>query len=272
MIRKPHLSLALLACALVSLAGCGGSALAPSGAGDQAAPPLSAIATISGHGATTVVLQSGLQDDRTSWSSVQPRLAKHATVISHDRPGRGAYGPALTSRDPCSIAREQHALLQRAGLPPPYVLVGHSLGGLYQYAFARLYPDEVAGMVLIDPTHPAHWATMQREHPGSAALMRAIRLTAFTTADRAEFDQQSECIDTLPPPRTRPTPTILLVSGQRRPEELGMVPMIERLRKDWLQLLGIGGMELVKDAGHYVQHDRPDVVVKAVQSVISAIE
>ncbi len=269
---RTRFSYALLAYTLFGLVGCGGSALTPSGEDDQGAAPVSAIATITGQGPTTVVLQSGLQDDHSSWNTVQPLVARFATVISHDRPGRGNHRATSTPRDPCSIAKEQHDLLQRAGLQPPYVLVGHSLGGLYQYAFARLYPEEVAGMVLIDPTHPAHWATMQREHPGSAALMRTIRLTAFRATDRAEFDQQSDCIDSLPGPRSKPIPTRLLVSGQRRPEEQGMVAMIERLRIDWLHLLGIPTLEVVKDAGHYVHHDRPEAVVKAVREVVSTFD
>lgn len=66
-------------------------------------------------------------------------------------------------------------LLSTVGAQPPYLLVGHSLGGQYQYAYALLFPQDVAGMLLLDPTHPDHWTSLQREAP----------LTAATIADKA---------------------------------------------------------------------------------------
>ena len=110
--------------------------------------------------APAVVLQSGLGDGRTTWDRLWPLLTARHRAFALDRPGYGDSPSTTAPRDPCQVARETHAVLHEAKVPPPYLLVGHSLGGLYQFAFARLYPDETAGMRLLDPTHPAHWATL----------------------------------------------------------------------------------------------------------------
>jgi pimeloyl-ACP methyl ester carboxylesterase len=79
---------------------------------------------------------------------------------------------------PCTQARELRAGLQAVGVAPPYLLVGHSIGGLYQHAFTRRYPEEVAALLLIGPTHPQHWSTMEREAPALSTFVRTMRATA----------------------------------------------------------------------------------------------
>src|SRR5574343_1205197 len=115
--------------------------------------------------APTVVLQAGLGDGQSAWRPVLPALQQLGPVFAYDRPGYGSAASVDGARDPCTIARELHALLQQQQVAPPYLLVGHSIGGLYQYVYARLYPQEVAGMVLLDPTHTEHWASMQQQVP-----------------------------------------------------------------------------------------------------------
>jgi pimeloyl-ACP methyl ester carboxylesterase len=98
----------------------------------------------------TVILEAGLTATSTSWAWVQPEVAKFAPVIAYDRAGLGWSDAGERPRDGRQIAKELHALLAAMKLPPPYVLVGHSLGGSFMRVFAGLYPDEVAGLVLID--------------------------------------------------------------------------------------------------------------------------
>jgi pimeloyl-ACP methyl ester carboxylesterase len=109
------------------------------------------------HPGPTVVLDSGMVSFSSNWAWVQPELAKTTRVVAHDRAGLGWSDPGPTPRDAGQSARELHAALQRAGITGPYVLAGHSYGGLAQRAFAAVYPDEVAGMVLVDASHPDQW-------------------------------------------------------------------------------------------------------------------
>lgn len=108
----------------------------------------------SGAGAPTVVMDAGLGDSSIVWALVQPEVAEFARVCSYDRPGYGWSDEANVPRDSEHAARQLHQLLTSAGIVGPYILVGHSFGGLNQLVFALLYPHEVVGMVLVDSSHP----------------------------------------------------------------------------------------------------------------------
>ncbi len=101
----------------------------------------------------TIVLISGLGTNALVWRLVQPEVAKFTHVVSYDRAGLGSSTPTETPRTPANIAAELYDLLLVAKIPPPYILVGHSMGGVHARAFVRAYADEVAGLVLVDSSH-----------------------------------------------------------------------------------------------------------------------
>lgn len=105
----------------------------------------------------TILLEAGLMSTVLSWADLQRQLSRNHRVVSYDRAGLGwsDIGPMARTSD--RIVNELHTLLRRASIPPPYVLVGHSFGGLTVPLFAARFPDEVAGMVLVDPVAPAEW-------------------------------------------------------------------------------------------------------------------
>lgn len=111
----------------------------------------------SGHGGPTILLEAGLMSTVLSWSDLQRELSGSFRVVSYDRAGLGwsDLGPMPRTAD--RIVDELHTLLQRAAISPPYVLVGHSFGGLTMPLFAAHFPEEVAGMVLVDPVAAAEW-------------------------------------------------------------------------------------------------------------------
>jgi pimeloyl-ACP methyl ester carboxylesterase len=108
-----------------------------------------------GSGSPTVVLEPGAGAMSSALGWIAPAVARDTRVCVYDRAGRGWSEPADGSQDGLQIATDLHTLLQRGQVPGPYVLAGHSFGGLYVLTFAARYPDEVAGMVLIDSTAPA---------------------------------------------------------------------------------------------------------------------
>ena len=127
-------------------------------------PPPGELVDVGGHrlhinctgtGSATVVIEAGLGDWSTSWGAdVQPEVAKTTRVCTYDRVGLGwSEGAALPS-DAAQFAKELHTLLQNANVPGPYVMVGHSLGGLIVRVFAHDYTSEVAGVVLVDSMNP----------------------------------------------------------------------------------------------------------------------
>lgn len=110
-----------------------------------------------GSGPYTVLLEAGLMSTVLSWSGLQEELSKSHRVVSYDRAGLGwsDLGPMPRTAD--RIVEELHLMLERAGIPAPYVLVGHSFGGLTMPLFATRYPQETLGVVLVDGVAPAEW-------------------------------------------------------------------------------------------------------------------
>jgi pimeloyl-ACP methyl ester carboxylesterase len=108
-----------------------------------------------GSGSPTVVLQPGGGDFSSAMAWIAPAVASQIRVCVYDRPGRGWSEPAASPQDATQIATDLHTLLQRGNVARPYVLAGHSFGGLYVLTYADRYPDDVAGMVLVDSTNPA---------------------------------------------------------------------------------------------------------------------
>jgi pimeloyl-ACP methyl ester carboxylesterase len=116
-----------------------------------------------GQGSPTVILESGLGTMSADWANVQPQVAKATRVCSYDRAGTGWSERGPEPRDPKQIAHELHTLLGNAGIDDPYVLVGQSFGGLYVRMYDDMYPKEVAGMVLVDSSHPGMWPRLPKE-------------------------------------------------------------------------------------------------------------
>src|SRR5437868_10053956 len=108
----------------------------------------------SGQGSPTVILESGLGGPSVDWLMVQPEVAKFARVCSYDRAGYGWSDSSPEPRLPSIMTEELHTLLQKAGLKPPYILVGHSFGAFNVRMYAHKFPNEVAGVVLVDGSHP----------------------------------------------------------------------------------------------------------------------
>lgn len=130
----------------------------------------------SGEGTPTVVLDSGLPGTVLSWKFVQSEVARFARVCSYDRAGLGWSDTGPMPRTSRQIVEELRALLRHAGIAPRYVMVGHSFGSFTARLYAGLYPEEVAGIVLVDPIHPNEWLHMpagqRRQLHGAAGLCR----------------------------------------------------------------------------------------------------
>lgn len=115
---------------------------------------------VMGDGEYTVVLDSGMACFSLGWMLVQPEIAKFARVLSYDRAGYGWSDESPLPRTSRNIVSELHHMLKIAKVPPPYILVGHSFGGVNMRLYAATYPDEVAGIILVDSAHEEHFQKM----------------------------------------------------------------------------------------------------------------
>jgi pimeloyl-ACP methyl ester carboxylesterase len=129
----------------------------------KAYPPPGQLIDVGGHrlhlyctgsGSPTVVLEPGHGGSSSDFGWITPAVARETRVCVYDRAGRGWSDAANSPQDGAHIAADLHTLLERAHVPGPYVLAGHSFGGLYIQSFAAQFPDQVAGMVLLDSTAP----------------------------------------------------------------------------------------------------------------------
>lgn len=237
----------------------------------------------------TVLLEAGLGGDHTSWERVQPAVAELARVCSYDRAGLGASDPATTPRTSADVVEELHQLLAAAGESGPYLLVGHSFGGLFVRHFAHEYPDEVVGVILVDAVHEAWWQRAAALLPPPAAdeneQLRAFR--QYVTTDYADPTLNPEGIDI---PATAQAlqavttlgdmPLLVLVAGVPMlgegvlsPELTGQLnQLLQETLPEALTKLSTQSLRITVDnSGHNIPTEQPNVVVAAIRTVIDVV-
>jgi len=223
-----------------------------------------------GRGEPLVVLESGLGDSWASWRPVLAPLCGRCRVMAYSRPGYGASSEVSTPRDISTEARELHGLLHAMGEEPPYVLVGHSLGGLIVQAFAATHPDEVIGLLLVDAPHPDQIEYLNRD---TSAAGSAYRLFAAGLQGVARSEHES-----LVAPRgghfegesaLYGGPTIFLCAWLQQDPAVVAYQRIRRM----LALTASASYpraELRKVfCHHYIHHERPLSVIDAVDEILA---
>ena len=224
---------------------------------------------IEGTGPRTVVLESGFGDTLDIWQAIQPRVAEHcARTFSYNRAGYIDSDPAVADRDAASIVGELREELQRRNLPPPYVLVGHSLGGLYMQYFARNFPGDVAGLVLIDSTHWQQGLRVDVTADTPYQSRTAITLYMPLVMRRELSDSATAGLEVNGSPSAPVIPTIVLSStrlgmNQTAEQRTQAVTLQNNIAADFP-----GARHLfVENSGHYIQRDQPAVVIDAIRDL-----
>ena len=145
-----------------------------------------------------MILEPGAGGSAASGKLVTPAVAGDTRVCVYDRAGRGWSDPAASPPDGAQIATDLHRLLDRANVPGPYVLAGHSFGGLYVRTFAAKYPEEVAGLVLVDST-AAKNNPVSRPQAGSYSVLKHAS-SLFATTSRLGLGRPLVDTSSFPPP------------------------------------------------------------------------
>ena len=254
-----------IALGAIFLAACGGSKVP------------ARLATLNGHqvevatagagGGATVVFEAGLGNDWTPWDEVASRVSERARVFAYSRPGYGASDPTASPRDPKQIVEELRVLLGSQGYAPPYVLVGHSMGGTYMELFAKSHPDEVAGVVLVDPRHRDFLATCEAARLDQCGIPEDVlrQQAPSQIAEYHAFTMASEQIRAAGEFGSYP---LRVLTATSHPVSAAREALWETMLGSLAAESAHGEQVIVRGASHYVQVDRPDEVAKTILALV----
>ena len=224
-------------------------------------------------GQSLVVLEAGGGNGLDTWSEVQSPIAEFERVCAYDRPTliRGTTGPRALSA-PADFVRTLNEVLSALGEPPPYVMVGHSIGGMIVRLYATRYSTDVTGIVLVDSAHEDQLERFEAIDPDTARELRApasdeaFDLVAFSAALKASRWQST-------------IPLAVLTHGRTPPARAGREAQTEALEKTWLELQRELATRspaathiIATRSGHYIQKDEPTLVIDAVRRVVSGAQ
>ncbi|MBZ0114573.1 MAG: alpha/beta hydrolase [Thermoanaerobaculia bacterium] len=225
-----------------------------------------------GAGRPTVVFEAGAGSDMTVWRAVADRVAPWASTFTYNRPG---YGRSSSRRRPQS-SRDLVDLLRRglraAGHEPPYLLVGHSLGGLYMSLFARLYPEEVVGVVLVDSSHPRQLELFRERTP----VVHTILVASYEGGPaqrRYELDSIRGIRDEIESSGTFPPVPLVVITAGRGPawEKGSSRALWMELQGDLTAMSPLGRQVVAERCKHFIQKCDPDLVARSISEVLAAI-
>jgi pimeloyl-ACP methyl ester carboxylesterase len=251
----------------------------------------------SGSGSPTVILDYGLEGSYLDWRRVQPEVARFTRVCSYDRAGYGWSEPGPKPRVPSAMMDELHSLLAAAGEKPPYIFVGHSYGGFDALMYAHQYRNEVAGVVLVDSSHPDELLTFRwkrkfwlllnqltmpfglprwRQWCGDDSTEIGMLKRAFSCqthvprtgyAQFTAFPQSAAEIRNLGPLVSMP---LVVVSRDPRHNADSGLPGERwgKFQQDLADLSTNSTHLFAEGSGHDVPGERPDVVVEAIRKLI----
>lgn len=217
-----------------------------------------------------VVFENGSRATIANWGTVPEQLAQEASVFAYNRPGYGNSEVAATPRDGRTIVEELRAVLRHKGLPPPYVLVGHSVGGLYLQLFARMYPGEVTALMLVDALYPRMVKPAQ-EFPWWSRIAGQLAFSRSVWREVEQIDATGEMILRLPGIDDKPIVRLLNqpVSHTAIAVDFGAFRTDQKSR-DATRALYPKAIRMVADSSHQMALSSPEIVVRAIRQVLPA--
>lgn len=243
---------------------------------------------VGGEGSPTVVLEAGAGNSSTTWDHIWLSIMAFTRVCRYDRPNLGQSDRDTSLRSLRNVVEDLHALLKTATVPGPYIMVGHSFGGLVVRLYAHCYPEDVVGLVLIDSSHPEQrkrsLALLPPQDPGEALAVTSSR-TRYSDPHSAlaegidfsrSLDEAAQANDLGSLPVTvisRSLPTTWDALERVRP---GLPPKVagdlealwQELQFDLVRLSAQSTHLVVHQSGHDVHHDQPCLVAEAIRQVV----
>jgi pimeloyl-ACP methyl ester carboxylesterase len=224
-------------------------------AGKETAPP--------------VILEAGTGDSSEVWNTVQEQVEKFARVCSYDRLGLGKSDKVAVPHTADEIVEDLHELLHAVPVSAPYVMVGHSIGGIYVRKYAALFPTEVKGLVLLDSSHEEQFTRVSEISPEWAQRI-ASKFPTNPEGLRAQgFLPRNERL------AWRFDEPLIVVEHGEIPKTAASDPMAKQseavfhlLQRDLASRSKYGQLREARKSGHYIQRNQPELVIQAIEDVI----
>ena len=240
---------------------------------------------LQGRGQPYIVLVSGIGSSLNVWDSVSPQLTRLTTTLRYSRPGLGlSTFTGTDKRTLDDVVRELGKLLEKLHVPKPFVLVGHSYGGLIVRAFAGAHPDQVAGLLLVDSTFENYYAVLEKIEPRARDIeMKSweswLQELPAGSAARLEVEAMFAIWDKRSPWNNQAAskiPTFVLTSVKLAPDEpLRNTEQLMQARYDthqkWMNTLTWSMHVSTPKSGHFIQDEEPSLLVQAANMLLTVI-
>lgn len=223
-----------------------------------------------------VFISGGGPAEMDIWGKIYQDAQTLSAVFAYNRFGDGHSASVDEPQTGARIVTALRELLRISGLTPPYVLVGHSLGGLYANLFARLHPEEVSGVALVDSTHPDQAAILRGEYQGAIArALNSVILRVYAAINPTKYSEIAAFDDTVAEyHKAGPFPDIPLIvitAGQRPSLSPEVIRLINAHQQSLATLSPQGRQIIAERSGHMVQKDQPEIIIQAIHEVVDKI-
>lgn len=224
---------------------------------------------VRGEAEPTVVLENFGAAPLEGWIRVQPEVAKFARVLAYDHACYWGSDPGPKPRDAMQVTDDLHALLQSMHLSPPYVFVGYSFGGPFVRVFAHRFPNEVAGLVLVDPSQEEAFDWLREHHPHINRITEAEAIAKDEWA--TSWTSLSQARKAMPLPNVPVTLITCLGGYEKGPIMREMLPIWLNAHRNWLKDIPNSRHIVAEDCTHGIVIQKPQVVIDAIREMVEQV-
>ncbi|KMJ59861.1 alpha/beta hydrolase [Bacillus sp. LL01] len=219
------------------------------------------------NGIPTIIMDAGYGDNSKAWESIYPAISKFTQVFLYDRAGLGRSEKSPNPRTSIFMVEELRELLKNRNIKAPYILVGHSFGGVNMRLYSNLYPQEVVGLVLIDSTPEEYrerfLTTMSEE------FQEAYNKQFNYEGNYREFMESLEQLKISN--KVLDTPTIVMSAGRKEHYTKESQLLWHRMQEEILRFSTNGQFVNAQNSTHYIQNDEPQLVINTIERLIKSI-
>ncbi|ARK32533.1 alpha/beta fold hydrolase [Halalkalibacter krulwichiae] len=216
------------------------------------------------NGKPTIVLEAGYGDYSKAWDSVIREVSLLSNVLIYDRAGLGKSESSLNRRTSREMIKELKELLMKAKIEPPYILVGHSFGGVNARLYATEYPNDVCGLLLVDSTPEDY---KEKFLPSMSKEFQQAYNKQFVY--EGNYDEFMESLKQLKQSKRQlDIPLIVLAAGKKAHYSEQSQMLWNEMQKDISTISSNSTFIIAENSTHYIQNDEPEVVVSAIRTLL----